>query len=173
MFQRSWQLHNHLLTEHQVGEPIKCQILNSDGVKCGMIFINTRSFTEHQYVYQEKYVECNLCNHLFATEEKRAAHVKRHHISGTQEKEFQYDECGSIFETSNQLANHKTVHKLKKHRELLAQKAAERKAAKEVHTASQMDVQEALSTGVAEGGSENPQFNFSPPATAISEDLEE
>ena len=107
------QLHNHLLTEHQIGQPIKCQILNSDGVKCGKIFINTRSFTEHQFVHQEKNVECNLCNHLFATEEKMAIHVKCHHISGTQVKDFPCDECGSTFKTSNQLANHKTVHKLK------------------------------------------------------------
>ena len=90
---------------------------------------------------KKKNVECNLCNRLFSTDEKRAAHVKRYHITGTQQSQYQCDDCGK---TPDQLGYHNTVHKLKKHKELQAQKAAARKAQRDVHTASQKDVEEAI-----------------------------
>ena len=117
------QLHNHLLEKHGIGEPIKCQMKNSDGVTCGKIFKNTRSFQEHKSVHMVRNVECTLCNRLFPTEEHRKVHVKRYHITATQKAQFQCDECGKTFDSNQQLASHKQLHMLKRHRELQEKKS--------------------------------------------------
>ena len=118
--------HNHLLTVHDIGEPIKCNMINSDGQKCGKVFINTRSFTEHKDVHRLKNVECSLCNRMFSSEEKRVIHVRKYHITGTQANTYKCDECGQTLDTPEQLGNHTMLHKLKKHKELKAQQEAQR-----------------------------------------------
>ena len=172
-------LHNHLLTVHEIGEPIKCNMINSDGQKCGKVFINTRSFTEHKDIHRLKNVECSLCNRMFSSEERRVAHVKKYHLTGTQENTYQCKECGQTFHSPDQLGNHILLHKLKKHKELKAQKAAEKKAAERkakrvTDIESKMDVEEVTAKVHAEGaeGGEASRSVGPPFPEHLPEDLE-
>ena len=118
------KLHKHLLDAHDIGEPIVCKIENSDGKICNKTFINSRSFQAHKDVHLTKNFECETCNRLFSTEEKRARHIKTYHSSNTEEDKWQCDICGKIFDFEAQLLNHKKIHKLRHH---LMLKEAERK----------------------------------------------
>ena len=62
---------------------------------------------------KKKMLNATCANRLFATDEKRAAHVRRYHITGTQQSQFQCADCGKTFDTPDQLGHHKTIHKLK------------------------------------------------------------
>ena len=57
-------LHQHLLTIHEIGEPIKCQMLNSDGVPCRKVFMFSERPGVYKDVHKEKNVECNLCKQI-------------------------------------------------------------------------------------------------------------
>ena len=50
----SGKLHNHLLTAHNIGEPIVCNVVLENGKTCGKIFTNTRSFQTHAGFHMEK-----------------------------------------------------------------------------------------------------------------------
>ena len=127
------KLHNHLLTKHDIGEPIVCQIENSDGKICNKIFINTRSFQEHKIVHSERNYECEVCNRKFPSPEHRAKHIKKYHPTPGDELMFQCEICVKTFSLNSQLENHKTLHKLHHHKML----QKEKKAAEEASQASQ------------------------------------
>ena len=114
-------LHNHLLTKHEIGEPIVCKLKNSDGKECNKVFINTRSFQDHKIVHLERNFECNICNRKFPTEESRRKHVGKYHPSPDSSFQFQCSMCGKIFSLKSQLDNHMTLHKLHHHRQLKKQ----------------------------------------------------
>ena len=118
------KLHNHLLTKHDIGEPIICQIENSDGKICNKIFINTRSFQEHKIVHSERNYECEVCNRKFPSTEHRAKHIKKYHPTPGDELMFQCEICGKTFSLNSQLKNHKTLHKLHHHKMLQKEKKA-------------------------------------------------
>ena len=115
-------LHNHLLTKHEIGEPIVCKLKNSDGKECNKVFINTRSFQDHKIVHLERNFECNICNRKFPTEESRRKHIGKYHPSPDSSSQFQCSICGKTFPLKSQLDNHNTLHKLHHHRQLKKQK---------------------------------------------------
>ena len=69
----SGKLHNHLLTAHNIGEPIVCNVVLENCKKCGKIFTNTRSFQTHAGFHMEKKYQCDQCDRYFSTEVRRKA----------------------------------------------------------------------------------------------------
>ena len=55
----SGKLHNHLLTAHNIGEPIVCNVVLENGKTCGKMFTNTRSFKTHAGFHMEKKYQCD------------------------------------------------------------------------------------------------------------------
>ena len=129
----SGKLHNHLLSAHNIGEPIVCNVVLENGKTCGKIFTNTRSFQTHAEFHMEKKYQCDQCDRYFSTELRRKAHIHKYHKSQSGEDKWQCDICGKVFDQQSLLKNHKTLHMLKHHRELQAQKKLEaaRKAEEE------------------------------------------
>ena len=128
----SGKLHNHLLTAHNIGEPIICNVVLENGKKCGKIFTNTRSFQTHAGFHMEKKYQCDQCDRHFSTEVRRKAHIHKYHPkSQSGEDKWQCDICGKVFDQESLLKNHKTLHMLKHHRELQAQKKLEAEEAPE------------------------------------------
>ena len=122
----SGKLHNHLLTAHNIGEPIVCNVVLENGKKCGKIFTNTRSFQTHAGFHMEKKYQCDQCDRYFLTEVGRKGHIHKYHPkSQSGEDKWQCDICGKVFDQESLLKNHKTLHMLKHHRELQAQKKLE------------------------------------------------
>ena len=114
-------LHNHLLTKHEIGEPIVCKMTNSDGKVCNKVFINTRSFQDHKIVHLERNFECDICNRKFPTEESRRKHIGKYHAVPDSSSQFQCAICGKTFSLKSQLDNHMTLHRLHHHRQLQKQ----------------------------------------------------
>ena len=130
----SGKLHNCLLTAHNIGEPIVCNVVLENGKKCGKIFTNTRSLQTHAGFHKEKKYQCNQCDRYFSTELRRKAHIHKYHPkSHSGEDKWQCDICGKVFDQESLLKNHKTLHMLKHHKELQVQKKLEaaRKAEEE------------------------------------------
>ena len=130
----SGKLHNHLLTAHNIGEPIVCNVVLENGKKCGKIFTNTRSFQTHAGFHMEKKYQCDQCDRYFSTELRRKAHIHKYYPkSQSGEDKWQCDICGKVFDQESLPKNHKTLHMLKHHKELQAQKKLEaaRKAEEE------------------------------------------
>ena len=50
----SGKLHQHLLTAHEIGDPLVCQVILEDGSTCKKVFKNTRSFKTHAAFHLEK-----------------------------------------------------------------------------------------------------------------------
>ena len=50
----SGKLHQHLLTAHEIGDPLVCQVILKDGSTCKKVFKNTRSFKTHAAFHLEK-----------------------------------------------------------------------------------------------------------------------
>ena len=50
----SCKLHQHLLTVHDIGQPLVCQVTLEDGSTCKKVFKNTRSFKTHAAFHMEK-----------------------------------------------------------------------------------------------------------------------
>ena len=75
----SGKLHNHLLTAHNIGEPIVCNVVLENGKTCGKIFTNTRSFQTHAGFHMEKKYQCDQCDRYFSTELRRKAHIHKYH----------------------------------------------------------------------------------------------
>ena len=81
----SWQdkdsgkLHQHLLTVHDIGQPLVCQVTLEDGSTCKKVFKNTRSFKTHAAFHMEKKFKCNQCDRHFSTESNRKTHIHRYH----------------------------------------------------------------------------------------------
>ena len=117
----SGKLHNHLLTAHNIGEPIVCNVVLENGKTCGKVFTNARSFQTHAGFHMEKKYQCDQCDRYFSTEVGRKAHIHKYHPkSQSGEDKWQCDICGKVFDQESLLKNHKTLHMLKHHRELQA-----------------------------------------------------
>ena len=114
----SGKLHNHLLTAHNKGEPIVCNVVLENGKTCGKIFPNTRSFQTHAGFHMEKKYQCDQCDRYFSTELRRKAHIHKYHKSQSGEDKWQCDICGKVFDQESFLKNHRTLHMLKHHGEL-------------------------------------------------------
>ena len=121
----SGKLDNYLLTAHNIGEPIVCNVVLENGKKCGKIFTNTRSFQTYAGFHMEKKYQCDQCDRNFSTELRRKAHIHKYHKSQSGEDKWQCDICGKVFDQESLLKNHKTLHMLKHQRELQAQKKLE------------------------------------------------
>ena len=164
------KLHNHLLKEHDIGEPIICKMENSDGKICNKIFINTRSFQEHKIVHSERNYECEVCNRKFPSPEHRAKHIKKYHPTPGEELMFQCEICGKTFSLNSQLENHKTLHKLHHHKML----QKEKKAAEEASQASQPEGEPVAGTSQVAEFEPELTFNFaSPTAVDLEKAMEE
>ena len=165
------KLHNHLLKQHDIGEPIVCKLENSDGKICNKIFINTRSFQEHKVVHSERNYECEVCNRKFPSPEHRAKHIKKYYPTPGEELMFQCEICGKTFTLNSQLENHKTLHKLHHHKML----QKEKKAAEEASQASQSQGSEPVA-GTSQVAEFEPEVSFtfaSPTAVDLEKAMEE
>ena len=129
----SGKLHQHLLTVHEIGDPLVCQVILEDGSTCKKVFKNTRSFKTHAAFHLEKKFKCHLCDRHFSTETNRKVHIGRYHKSQDDETQYQCEFCGKTFDMESQLNNHRNLHRLQHHRMLQAQKKEEaaRKAKEE------------------------------------------
>ena len=129
----SGKLHQHLLTVHDIGDPLVCQVILEDGSTCKKVFKNTRSFKTHAAFHLEKKFKCHLCDRHFSTETNRKVHIGRYHKSQDDETQYQCEFCGKTFDMESQLNNHRNLHRLQHHRMLQAQKKEEaaRKAKEE------------------------------------------
>ena len=129
----SGKLHQHLLTVHEIGDPLVCQVILEDGSTCKKVFKNTRSFKTHAAFHVEKKFKCHLCDRHFSTETNRKVHIGRYHKSQDDETQYQCEFCGKTFDMESQLNNHRNLHRLQHHRMLQAQKKEEaaRKAKEE------------------------------------------
>ena len=61
----SGKLHNHLLTAHNIREPIVCNVVLENGKTCGKIFTNTRSFQTHAGFHMEKNISVTSVTDIF------------------------------------------------------------------------------------------------------------
>ena len=173
------KLHNHLLKQHDIGEPIVCKLENSDGKICNKIFINTRSFQEDKIVHSERNYECKVCNRKFPSPEHRAKHIKKYHTTPGEQLMFQWEICGKTFSLNSQLENHKTLHKLHHHKML----QKEKKAAEEASQASQSQGSEEAAqaegepvAGTSQVAEFEPKLSFtfaSPTAVDLEKAMEE
>ena len=129
----SGKLHQHLLTAHEIGDPLVCQVILEDGSTCKKVFKNTRSFKTHAAFHLEKKFKCHLCDRHFSTETNRKVHISRYHKNQDDETQYQCEFCGKTFDMESQLNNHRNLHRLQHHRMLQAQKKEEaaRKAKEE------------------------------------------
>ena len=129
----SGKLHQYLLTVHEIGDPLVCQVILEDGSTCKKVFKNTRSFKTHADFHLEKKFKCHLCDRHFSTETNRKVHIGRYHKSQDDEIQYQCEFCGKTFDMESQLNNHRNLHRLQHHRMLQAQKKEEaaRKAKEE------------------------------------------
>ena len=76
--------------------------------------------------HMEKKYQCDQCDRYFLTEVGRKGHIHKYHPkSQSGEDKWQCDICGKVFDQESLLKNHKTLHMLKHHRELQAQKKLE------------------------------------------------
>ena len=121
----SGKLHQHLLTAHEIGDPLVCQVILEDGSTCKKVFKNTRSFKTHAAFHLEKKFKCHLCDRHFSTETNRKVHISRYHKSQDDETKYQCKHCGKTFDMESQLNNHRNLHRLQHHRMLQAQKKEE------------------------------------------------
>ena len=121
----SGKLHQHLLTAHEIGDPLVCQVILEDGSTCKKVFKNTRSFKTHAAFHLEKKFKCHLCDRHFSTETNRKVHIARYHRSQDDETRYQCEHCGKTFDMESQLNNHRNLHRLQHHRMLQAQKKEE------------------------------------------------
>ena len=129
----SGKLHQHLLTAHEIGDPLVCQVILEDGSTCKKVFKNTRSFKTHAAFHLEKKFKCHLCDRHFSTETNRKVHISRYHKNQDDETRYQCEHCGKTFDMESQLNNHRNLHRLQHHKMLQAQKKEEaaRKAKEE------------------------------------------
>ena len=129
----SGKLHQHLLTAHEIGDPLVCQVILEDGSTCKKVSKNTRSFKTHAAFHLEKKFKCHLCDRHFSTETNRKVHIGRYHKNQDDETQYQCEFCGKTFDMESQLNNHRNLHRLQHHRMLQAQKKEEaaRKAKEE------------------------------------------
>ena len=127
----SGKLHQHLLTVHDIGQPLVCQVTLEDGNTCKKVFKNTRSFKTHAAFHLEKKFKCNQCDRHFSTESNRKTHIHRYHKATDEETQYQCEFCGKTFDMESQLSNHRNLHRLHHHRMLQAQKKAAEAAEKE------------------------------------------
>ena len=121
----SGKLHQHLLTAHEIGDPLVCQVILEDGSTCKKVFKNTRSFKTHAAFHLEKKFKCHLCDRHFSTETNRKVHISRYHKSQDDETRYQCEHCGKTFDMESQLNNHRNLHRLQHHKMLQAQKKEE------------------------------------------------
>ena len=79
------------------------------------------------------FITNQTAHRYFSTELRRKAHIHKYHKSQSGEDKWQCDICHKVFDQESLLKNHKTLHMLKHHRELQAQKKREaaRKAEEE------------------------------------------
>ena len=151
----SGKLHNHLLTAHNIGEPIVCNVVLENGKTCGKMFTNTRSFQTHAGFHMEKNYQCDQCDRYFSTELRRKAHIHKYHPkSQSGEDKQQCDICGKVFDQESLLKNHKTLHMLKHHRELQAQKKSEAAKKAEEEAAKALDTETSATTTDADSQAE-------------------
>ena len=114
----SGKLHQHLLTAHEIGDPLVCKVILEDGSTCKKVFKNTRSFKTHAAFHLEKKFKCHLCDRHFSTETNRKVHIGRYHKNQDDETRYQCEHCGKTFDMESQLNNNRNLHRLQHHRML-------------------------------------------------------
>ena len=138
-----------------------CNVVLENGKTCGKIFTNTRSFQTHAGFHMEKNYQCDQCDRYFSTELRRKAHIHKYHPkSQSGEDKWQCDICGKVFDQESLLKNHKTLHMLKHHRELQAQKKSEAAKKAEEEAAKALDTETSATTTDADSQAE-PQASTS------------
>ena len=72
----SGKLHQHLLTAHEIGDPLVCQVILEDAKK--FLRIPGPSRPMLLSIWKKKF-KCHLCDMHFSTETNRKVHISRYH----------------------------------------------------------------------------------------------